>query len=59
MSFGPTPAPTQAARDYLDFVSDFLKIPVVLVGVGPGRDQVIWTGRGSAVAPATEPAPAV
>jgi adenylosuccinate synthase len=31
------------ARDYLDFVADFAGVPVVLVGVGPGRDQVIWT----------------
>jgi adenylosuccinate synthase len=31
-----------AARDYLQFVSDFVDVPVKLVGVGPGRDQVIW-----------------
>ncbi len=31
------------ARDYLDLVSDFVGVPVVLVGVGPARDQVIWT----------------
>jgi adenylosuccinate synthase len=35
------------ARSYLDFVSDFLGIPIVLVGVGPARDQIIWTGRGA------------
>jgi len=33
------------ARDYLDFVSDYLGVPVKLVGVGPGRDQVIWPGK--------------
>src|SRR5205814_3320477 len=33
----------QAARDYLSFIEDFLGVPVVLVGVGPGRDQMIWT----------------
>jgi adenylosuccinate synthase len=33
------------ARDYLGAISDHLGIPVVLVGVGPGRDQVIWMGR--------------
>jgi adenylosuccinate synthase len=33
----------QAARDYLTFVEDFLGVPIVLVGVGPGRDQMIWT----------------
>ena len=32
----------QAARDYLDFISDYLGVPIVLVGVGPGRDQIIW-----------------
>jgi adenylosuccinate synthase len=34
-----------AARDYLTALSDHLGIPVVLVGVGPGRDQVIWMGK--------------
>ncbi|MCW3066854.1 MAG: adenylosuccinate synthetase [Solirubrobacterales bacterium] len=33
----------QAARDYLAAISDFVGVPVVLVGVGPGREQVIWT----------------
>ena len=33
----------QAARDYLAFIEDYLGVPVVLVGVGPGRDQMIWT----------------
>ena len=32
------------ARDYLDLISDHLGVPIVLVGVGPGRDQVIWMG---------------
>jgi adenylosuccinate synthase len=35
----------RATRDYLRFVSDFVGVPVVLVGVGPGRDQIIWTGE--------------
>jgi adenylosuccinate synthase len=34
-----------AARDYLRFVADFIGVPVVLVGVGPGRDQIVWTGE--------------
>src|SRR5436309_6603612 len=34
----------RAARDYLALISDHLGVPIVLVGVGPGRDQVIWTG---------------
>ena len=32
----------QAARDYLAFIADAINVPVVLVGVGPGREQVIW-----------------
>jgi adenylosuccinate synthase len=32
-----------AARDYLSFISEFVGVPVVLLGVGPGREQVIWT----------------
>src|SRR5437763_729719 len=31
------------ARAYLDRIAEFLGIPIVLVGVGPGREQVIWT----------------
>jgi adenylosuccinate synthase len=31
-----------AAREYLEFISDRVGVPVALVGVGPGRDQVIW-----------------
>ena len=34
----------QEAREYLDLISDRIGVPVALVGVGPGRDQVIWTG---------------
>ena len=33
----------EAAREYLEFVADFVGVPIVLVGVGPGREQVIWT----------------
>ena len=36
----------QAARDYLEFVSDFLGVPIALIGVGPGRDQNVWTEAG-------------
>jgi adenylosuccinate synthase len=37
-----------ATRDYLRFISEFVGVPIVLVGVGPGRDQIIWTGERSA-----------
>jgi adenylosuccinate synthase len=37
----------QAARDYLRFIEDAAGVPIRLVGVGPGRDQVVWTGEGS------------
>jgi adenylosuccinate synthase len=48
----------QAARDYLAYVADFVGVPIALVGVGPGREQVIWTeaGRASAAARAAAPA---
>jgi adenylosuccinate synthase len=32
------------ARDYLAAIADSAGVPIRLVGVGPGRDQVIWTG---------------
>ncbi len=32
----------RAAQDYLDYVAEFVGVPVVLVGVGPGREQVVW-----------------
>jgi adenylosuccinate synthase len=34
-----------ATREYLRFVSDFVGVPIVLVGVGPGREQIVWTGE--------------
>jgi adenylosuccinate synthase len=42
----------QAARDYLAFLGDFLGVPIALVSVGPGRDQVIWTEAGKQTAAA-------
>jgi adenylosuccinate synthase len=33
------------ARDYLEFVAEHAGVPIRLVGVGPGREQVIWTGE--------------
>jgi adenylosuccinate synthase len=37
------------ARAYLDFIADFAGVPIRLVGVGPGRDQVVWIGGEPAV----------
>ena len=31
------------ARAYLDFIEEQLGIPVVTIGVGPARDEIIWT----------------
>jgi adenylosuccinate synthase len=38
------------ACSYLDFISEFVGVPVRLVGVGPGRDQVIWMDDGDEAA---------
>ena len=34
----------ETARDYLEFIGSFIGVPIAVIGVGPGRDQVIWTG---------------
>jgi hypothetical protein len=48
----------QATRDYLQFISDFVNVPITLLGVGPARDQVIWTEAGRQTAPAMRAAAA-
>ena len=48
--------PSQA-RDYLAFVGERLGVPIVLVGVGPGRDQVIRTDAGRDLIPVPETPP--
>ncbi|HUE28515.1 MAG TPA: adenylosuccinate synthetase, partial [Solirubrobacteraceae bacterium] len=35
-----------AAREYLQFVAEFVGVPVAMIGVGPGREDVIWTSAG-------------
>jgi adenylosuccinate synthase len=40
------------AQAYLEFIADQLGIPVVMVGVGPGRDEMIWTGAAERMRPA-------
>jgi adenylosuccinate synthase len=36
-----------AARRYIKFISDFVKVPVGLISVGPAREEVIWTKAGA------------
>jgi adenylosuccinate synthase len=36
-----------AAREFLAFVSDFVRVPIALISVGPGREQVIGTQAGA------------
>ncbi|HEY8778441.1 MAG TPA: adenylosuccinate synthase [Solirubrobacterales bacterium] len=33
------------AREYLAYVSEFVGVPIRLVGVGPDREQVVWMGE--------------
>jgi adenylosuccinate synthase len=47
------------ARDYLDFVGERLGVPIVLIGVGPGREQVIRTGEAPHLLAEEHPEPAV
>ncbi len=37
------------ARAYLEFIADSAGVPIRLVGVGPGRDEVVWIGGNSGV----------
>ncbi len=36
----------EAAREYLQFIAEHVGAPVTLLGVGPGREQVVWTDAG-------------
>ena len=36
----------EAARQYLQFIEDWIKVPIALIGVGPGREAIIWTKAG-------------
>jgi adenylosuccinate synthase len=42
-NFSELPA---AAQEYLRFIGEHVGAPVTLIGVGPGRDQVVWTDIG-------------
>src|SRR3954462_2138610 len=35
----------------LDYIAEFLGIPVVMVGVGPAREEMIWTGAAERLRP--------
>jgi adenylosuccinate synthase len=39
------------ARRYLAFIEELIGVPVVMIGVGPGREQTVWTDAGRATAP--------
>jgi len=41
----------QAALDYIRFVEEFTGVPITLIGVGPSRDQVIWTAASEGTIP--------
>jgi adenylosuccinate synthase len=43
----------EAARTYLKFVGDFIGVPIVLIGVGAGREQTIWTQASNGLGPTT------
>ncbi len=34
-------------------ISESLGVPIVMIGVGPGREQMIWTAAAERVRPAT------
>jgi adenylosuccinate synthase len=34
------------ALDYIRYISDFVGVPIALVGVGPGHDQNVWISAG-------------
>ena len=40
------------AQAYLDYIAESLGVPVVMIGVGPGREQMIWTGAAEPLRPA-------
>jgi adenylosuccinate synthase len=40
----------QTARDYLAYLAEQVGVPIALISVGPGRDQIIWTEAGRATA---------
>jgi adenylosuccinate synthase len=46
-----------AAREYLKFIESFVGVPIAMIGVGPGREDNIWTQAAGPMADeASEPA---
>jgi adenylosuccinate synthase len=48
-----------AARDYLEFIQSSVGVPVTMVGVGPAREDIVWTesaGHLAGEVPAPTPA---
>jgi adenylosuccinate synthase len=39
-----------AAREYLQYIAEFVGVRVAMIGVGPGREDVIWTSTGESAA---------
>jgi adenylosuccinate synthase len=39
------------ARNYLRFIEEFIRVPIAVIGVGPGREQTIWTAAARETAP--------
>jgi adenylosuccinate synthase len=48
----------EAARDYLEFISEFVGVPIALVGVGPSRDEVVLTKASAGMAGGVSNTPA-
>ncbi len=44
----------EAAREYLRFLAETVGVPVSMVGVGPGREDIIWTGSEASAGRAQE-----
>jgi adenylosuccinate synthase len=38
-----------AARDYLRYIEERIRVPIAMVGVGPARESIIWTRAGQAL----------
>jgi adenylosuccinate synthase len=43
-----------AAREYLQFITESVRVPITMVGVGPGREDIVWLD-GAAEADAEAP----